>query len=91
MASQVRVDQITNLNGDGAPELVYGATVPSGGTFTAGGDLNLTGVTTVGFLTTQNVTVGVITAASFVGDGSGLTGLPVLGEAKAIAFAYLQG
>jgi hypothetical protein len=91
MASQVRVDQITNLNGDGAPELLHGATVPSGGTFTSSGDLSLTGVATVGFLTTQNVTVGVITAASFVGDGSGLTGLQVLGEAKAIAFAYIQG
>jgi len=91
MASQVRVDQITNLNGDGAPELVYGATVPSGATLTANGDLNLTGVTTVGFLTTQNAIVGIVTAGSFVGDGSGLTGLQVLGEAKAIAFAYLQG
>ena len=91
MASQVRVDQITNLNGDGAPELVYGATVPSGQPFTVNGDLNLTGVATVGFLTTQNATVGIVTASSFVGDGSGLTGLQVLGEAKAIAFAYLQG
>jgi len=91
MASQVRVDQITNLNGDGATELVHGATIPSGQPFNVGGDLNLTGVTTVGFLTAQNVTVGVITATSFIGDGSGLTGLQVLGEAKAIAFAYLQG
>ena len=91
MASQVRVDQITNFLGNGAPELVYGATVPSGATLTANGDLNLTGVTTVGFLTTQNAIVGIVTAGSFVGDGSGLTGLSVLGEAKAIAFAYLQG
>ena len=91
MASQVRVDQITNLNGDGATELVHGATIPSGQPFNVGGDLNITGVTTVGFLTAQNVTVGVITANKFVGDGSGLTGLQVLGEAKAIAFAYIQG
>ena len=91
MASQVRVDSVTNLNGDGPPELVHGATVPSGGTFTANGDLNISGVATVGFLTTQNATVGVITATSFVGDGSGLTGLTVLGESKAVAFAYLQG
>ncbi len=91
MASQVRVDQITNLNGDGSPELVYGATVPSGQPFTVNGNLNLTGVATVGFLTTQNATVGIVTASFFVGDGSGLTGLSVLGEAKAIAFAYLQG
>ena len=89
MASQVRVDQITNLNGDGAPELVYGATVPSGATFTATGDLNLTGVTTVGFLTTQNATVGIVTASSFVGDGSGLISLQTVTAAKAYALRSL--
>ena len=91
MASQVRVDQITDLNGSAAPELVHGATIPSGQPFNVGGNLNLTGVATVGFLTAQNASVGIITANSFVGDGSGLTGLQVLGEAKAIAFAFLQG
>ena len=91
MASQVRVDQITNLNGDGPTELVHGATVPIGQPFNIGGDLNITGITTVGFLSTQNAVVGIITATSFVGDGSGLIGLQVLGEAKAIAFAYIQG
>ena len=85
MASQVRVDQITNLNGDGATELVHGATVPSGQPFNVSGDLNITGVTTVGFLTAQNATVGVLTATSFIGDGSGLTSLQVVGPAKAYA------
>ena len=89
--ARLKVDSIRNRNDDGAPSLIKGASIPSGATFTANGDLNLTGVTTVGFLTTQNATVGIVTASSFVGDGSGLTGLPVLGEAKAIAFAYLQG
>ena len=89
MASQVRVDQITNFLGNGAPELVYGATVPSGATLTANGDLNLTGVTTVGFLTTQNATVGIVTASSFVGDGSGLTSLQVTSAGKAYALRSL--
>jgi hypothetical protein len=89
--ARLKVDSIRNRNDDGAPSLPKGATIPSGATLTANGDLNLTGVTTVGFLTTQNAIVGIVTAGSFVGDGSGLTGLSVLGEAKAIAFAYLQG
>ena len=86
MASQVRVDQITNLNGDGATELVHGATIPSGQPFNIGGDLNITGVSTVGFLTAQNATVGVVTATGgFVGDGSELTSLQVVTAAKAYA------
>ncbi len=89
--ARLKVDSIRNRNDDGAPSLIKGASIPSGANLTVNGDLNLTGVTTVGFLTTQNATVGIVTAGSFVGDGSGLTGLQVLGEAKAIAFAYLQG
>lgn len=91
MPSQVRVDSIVNLNGDSAPELTYGATIPSGATLTSSGNFNISGVATVGFLTASNVTAGVITATSFAGDGSGLTGLQVLGSSKAIAFAIIQG
>ena len=89
--ARLKVDSIRNRNDDGAPSLPKGASIPSGATLTANGNLSVTGVSTVGFLTTQNATVGIVTASSFVGDGSGLTGLSVLGEAKAIAFAYLQG
>ena len=88
--ARLKVDSIRNRNDDGPPSLLKGASIPSGGLLNVSGDLNITGVTTVGFLTAQNATVGVITANEFVGDGSGLTGLQVLGEAKAIAFAYIQ-
>ena len=91
MPSKIKVNSIVNLNGDSAPELTYGATIPSGYTLAVNGNYNSSGVATVGFLTASNVTAGVITATSFVGDGSGLTGLQVLGSSKAIAFAIIQG
>ena len=90
MASQIRVDQITNVDGSGGPELTYGATLPEGSQFELSSNINISGISTVGFLTATNMTVGVLTATSFVGDGSQLTGLPTLGESKAIALAYIQ-
>jgi hypothetical protein len=90
MASQIRVDQITNVDGSGAPELTYGATLPEGSQFEVNSNINISGIATVGFLTATNMTVGVLTASQFIGDGSELTGLPTLGESKAIALAYIQ-
>lgn len=90
MASQVRVNQITDIEGTGAPELTYGATLPSGSTLTSSGNVNISGIATIGFITTTHMTAGIVTATSFVGDGSQLSGLPVLGESKAIAFAIIQ-
>ena len=83
--ARLKVDSIRNRNDDGPPSLLKGASIPSGGLLNVSGDLNITGVTTVGFLTAQNATVGVLTATSFIGDGSGLTSLQVVGPAKAYA------
>ena len=69
--AKVQVNSIVNKNDNGAPELIYGASVPSGQTFTALGDVNI---------------VGVVTAAAFVGDGSGLTQLSFVTNSKAIAY-----
>ena len=90
MASQIRVDQVVDVAGPGAPELTYGATLASGGTFDVSGNLNITGIATVGVVTATNVVAGFVTASNFAGDGSQLTGLTVLGESKAIAFAIIQ-
>ncbi len=87
--ARLKVDSIRNRNDDGAPSLIKGASIPSGANLTVNGDLNLTGVTTVGFLTTQNATVGIVTASSFVGDGSGLTSLQTTSAAKAYALRSL--
>jgi len=68
--AKIKVNSIVNKNDDGAPELTKGATVPSGQTFTAEGNVNI---------------VGVVTATSFVGNGSELTGLSIATPSKAIA------
>ena len=49
-----------NQAGTGAPELTYGAVVPATGTISGAGGINLTGV---------------VTATSYRGDGSQLTGI----------------
>lgn len=90
MPSQIRVDSITDLNGTGAVELTYGATLPSGSRLTVNGNLNVSGVSTVGFLTASNANItGIITASSFKGNGSGLIGVPSVGASKSIAFAII--
>ena len=58
--SRLRSDRVVNKAGTGAPELTYGAVVPATGTISGAGGINVTGV---------------VTATSFSGDGSALTGI----------------
>jgi len=57
--SEIRVNKIVDEQGTGAIELTQGASIPSGKIITGSGGINISGV---------------ITATSFSGDGSGLTG-----------------
>ena len=59
--SEIRVNNIANEAGTGAPTLTYGAQVPVGMGITGAGDINITGI---------------ITAGSFAGNATGLTGSP---------------
>ena len=59
--SEIRVNNIANEAGTGAPTLSYGAQVPVGMGITGAGDINITGI---------------ITAGSFAGNATGLTGSP---------------
>ena len=59
--SEIRVNNIANEAGTGAPTLTYGAQVPTGMGITGAGDINITGI---------------ITAGSFSGNATGLTGSP---------------
>ena len=86
---RVRVNTIVNREENGAPTFTNGLTVPAGATFELGGGVNISGIATVGFLTATNMTVGVLTATSFVGDGSQLTSIPVMSTSKAIAIKYI--
>jgi hypothetical protein len=90
MSFNLRTDSVTNKDGTGPVELSKGATIPSGQTLTNNGNFNITGVSTVGFLTASNVNVsGVVTATSFVGDGSGLIAVPSVSASKSIALKYI--
>ena len=58
--SRLRSDKVVNQAGSGAPELTYGAVVPATGTISGAGGINVSGI---------------VTAASFSGDGSSLSGV----------------
>ena len=58
--SRLRSNKVVNQAGTGAPELTYGAVIPNTGTISGAGGINVTGI---------------VTAASFSGDGSALTGV----------------
>ena len=72
--SKIQVDSLEAYDPTGPVIVSYGASVPSGQTFTALGDVNI---------------VGVVTAAAFVGDGSGLTDLSIATESRAIAYTII--
>ena len=58
--SRLRSNKVVNQAGTGAPELTYGAVVPGTGTISGAGKVSIGGS---------------ITAGSFHGDGSGLSGV----------------
>jgi len=74
--AKLKVNSIVNKSDDGAPELTYGATIPSGQVLDVNGNLNISGI---------------VTAGNFVGDGSGLTQLSIATESKAIALKRIIG
>lgn len=74
--AKLKVNSIVNKSDDGAPELTYGATIPSGQVLDVNGNLNISGI---------------VTAGNFVGDGSGLTQLSITTESKAIALKRIIG
>jgi hypothetical protein len=72
--SKIKANYIVNKNDDGPPELTRGAIVAPGSTFIVNGGVNISGVAT---------------ATSFVGDGSGLTDIPVVTPGKVVAYKRL--
>lgn len=88
--ARINVDTITNRNNSGAPSLTFGASFPSGSKLTVNGDVNLTGVSTVGFVTSLGANIaGILTAAQFIGDGSGLIAIPSVSSGKSIALKII--
>jgi hypothetical protein len=67
--AQLKVNVITNRSDNGSPVLTQGATIPSGKTISGSGDMNV---------------VGIVSATSFVGDGSALGQFASASKAYAI-------
>ncbi len=86
---RLRVNSIVNRSDDGAIEFTKGATFPAGATLTVQSHTNILGIATVGVVTSTHVTSGIVTATSFVGDGSQLTSIPTTSAAKAIALKFI--
>jgi hypothetical protein len=76
--SKLKVDSISSIDG-GEIVVSYGATIPSGAQFTVEGDVSFAGI---------------VTATSFSGDGSDLTGVGgdnIVGLGKAISYTLVLG
>jgi len=88
--ARLRVNSIVNRNDNNTVQLSYGATVPSGQLLNIQGNLNISGIATVGFLTAKNANItGIITATTFSGNGSQLTNVPVVSSSKSIALKMI--
>ena len=88
--ARLKVNSITNRNSSGQPTLTYGATLPSGSRLNVQGNVNVTGVSTVGLLSATNVSSsGIITATTFVGNGAQLQGLQTTTASKSIALKII--
>lgn len=72
--SVLRVNQITNLNDDGAVEFSEGLTISSDTTISGAGGINLTGI---------------VTATTFVGNGFNLTRSDSVSHSKMVALTYI--
>lgn len=89
MASKVKVDTIRALDSSSV-KLPKGAVVPSGQYLRVTGNVNSIGVATITSVRASGVNVsGAITASSFVGDGSALTGLSVTNPSKVFALSII--
>ena len=88
---KIRSDSIVSADGNKDVKLPYGASFPPERQLSIQGNVNIVGISTVGFLSATNVNAGVgnVTATSFVGDGSGLTGVPSVSASKSIALAII--
>lgn len=72
--SKIQVNSIEAYDPVGPINVSYGASVPSGQTFTVVGGVNISGV---------------VTASNFVGDGSSLTDLNIATTSKTIAYTII--
>lgn len=76
MSSKIQVDSIQGVDAESSPNFPLGVSVPSGYAVDCSGGM---------------VVNGTLTATSFVGDGSNLTGIDFATLSKTVAFSILAG
>ena len=87
----IRTNSVVNKTDTGVVNAVYG-TLISTGVHNVLGDIRVSGIATVGFVTTKNGNItGVITATTLVGDGSRLVNVPSVSTGKSIALKLIIG
>lgn len=87
--SRIKVNSIVNRFDNGAPIFPYSAIIPPGGTLNINGSINAVGVSTLQAIQANAINSNTVTATSFVGDGSGLTGLPIASQSKVVALKLI--
>ena len=90
--SKIKVDEIVSYDPPNqAVQLTQGATVPNGQTLNVNGNMDLgTGTITTAVLSGTNITAtGAVTAASFAGDATNITALPVTSVSKSVAHIFI--
>lgn len=85
---RIQVDSLVSSDGTGAVSAGQGLNL-SGSPFVLQSNIDISGISTLGFVSTTNVVVGVVTSNLFSGDGSQLTGLPTFTASKIIAYKYI--
>ena len=88
---KIKSDSIVSSDGNNSVELPQGASLPSGSQISVEGGFNFSGVSTIttnSLLSTNANVSGIVTATSFIGDGSGLN-IPSVSVSKSIALKYI--
>lgn len=85
---RVQVDSLVSSDGTGSVSVPQGLNL-NGSLFAVPTDVNVSGIATIGVITTTGAVTGVVTSSTFKGDGSQITGGPSFTLSKIIAYKYI--
>jgi len=86
---RVKTDSVVSRNGNDSVTFLDEVSFPPTGKTNVQGNINISGVSTVGFLTTSNANMGIITATSLIGNGSELTNVPTVTISRSFALKLI--
>jgi hypothetical protein len=90
MSFNLNTDSIVKTNNDGPVNILHGISIPPDIQIDIIGEMSVSGIASVEIVNSSSVNVsGIVTATSFVGDGSGLTGLTTITRGQSIGFKFI--